>query len=322
MKKIRKLIIIGYSKLAIRIYKKFSKSLVIEIIYSERELKEFDREIKLLKNDNIFLIKDIDRYLQKLNNKKSIIIFSLGSSFIFKNKIINLYKNRIFNCHNTDLPKWKGGGDISYRIMNKYNKGATTIHEISNKIDEGKIVFQKKYKVNINDTKPYKLKEIVEERAYNHLILFFNNLLAKKSFIYKKNKNENGFYLPRLNTDVHGAINWNWDGRDIKSFINAFSIPYKGAFCFCNKKKVRILKAKLIKQEFLKHPFMYGIIFKIHKNNIYVVTKNYSLIINKKDIKLVIDLKEGDRLYTPQSTIDLSKSLRVIYTHKGKTFKK
>lgn len=67
---------------------------------------------------------------------------------------------------------------------------------------------------------------------------------------------------------------------------------------------------------------MYGIIFRIYKNNIYVVAKNYSLIINKKDIKLEIDLKEGDRLYTPQSTIDLSKSLRVIYSHKGKTFKK
>ena len=242
MKKIRKLIIIGYSKLALRLYEKFSKSLVVEIIYSQRELKEFNREIKTLKNNKIFMIKDIDKYLQKLNNKKSIIIFSLGSSFIFKNKIINLYKNRIFNCHNTDLPRWKGGGDISYRIMNRYNKGATTIHEISKKIDEGKIVFQKKYKVEINATKPYKLKAIVQERAYNHLISFLNNLLAKKKFIYKKNKNEIGFYLPRLNTDIHGAINWNWDGRDIKSFINAFSIPYKGAFCFCRKKKYEFSK--------------------------------------------------------------------------------
>ncbi len=322
MKKKKKLIIIGYSKLALRLYEKFSKSLIIEIIYSERELKEFNKEIKLLKKNNIFLVKDIDRYLQKLNNKKSTIIFSLGSSFIFKNKIINLYKNRIFNCHNTDLPRWKGGGDISYRIMNKYNNGATTIHEISDKIDEGRIIFQKKYKVEINYIKPYKLREIVEERAYSHLIFFFKNLLAKKKFIYKKNKNETGFYLPRLNTEIHGAINWSWDGRDIKSFINAFSIPYKGAFCFCRKKKIRILKAKLIKQKSLKHPFMYGIIFRIYKNNIYVVAKNYSLIINKKDIKLEIDLKEGDRLYTPQSTIDLSKSLRVIYSHKGKTFKK
>jgi methionyl-tRNA formyltransferase len=322
MEKTKKLIIIGYSKLALRLYEKFSKSLIIEIIYSERELKEFNKEIKLLKKHNIFLVKDIDRYLQKLNNKKSTIIFSLGSSFIFKNKILNLYKNRIFNCHNTDLPRWKGGGDISYRIMNEYNNGATTIHEISDKIDEGRIVFQKKYKIKLNDTTPYKLRKLVEKKAYNHLILFFNKLFSRKKFFYKKNKNSIGFYLPRLNTDIHGAINWDWDGREIKNFINAFSTPYRGAFCFCRKKKVRIFKAKLIKQQFLKHPFMYGIIFRIYKNNIYVAAKDYSLIINKKDIKLEKNLDEGDRLYTPQSTIDLSKSLRVIYSHKGATYKK
>ena len=42
----------------------------------------------------------------------------------------------------------ESGGDISYRIMNSYNFGATSVHEVSNKIDEGRIVFQKKYKIN------------------------------------------------------------------------------------------------------------------------------------------------------------------------------
>ena len=60
------------------------------------------------------------------------------------------------------MPNWKGGGDISYRIMNKSKVGATTVHHISNKIDQGDIVFQKKYKINNSTDDPLKLKLIIE----------------------------------------------------------------------------------------------------------------------------------------------------------------
>ena len=43
--------------------------------------------------------------------------------------------------------------------MNSYNFGATSVHEVSNKIDEGRIVFQKKYKINPINKNPLKLKK-------------------------------------------------------------------------------------------------------------------------------------------------------------------
>jgi methionyl-tRNA formyltransferase len=317
----QKIIIIGFSQLSLRLYKQLSPNIDIQIIYSQREFVEFKNEIRKLKNYKIYKTNDIENYLKKNSRNSNTAIFSLGSTFIFNNKVTKLYKNRLFNCHNTDLPNWKGGGDISYRIMNRSNIGATTVHLISSKIDKGDIVFQKKYKIKTNNESPLKLKSIIENKAFEHLKLFFNNLLTGKRFNLKSNDERKGFYLPRLNTDLHGLINWEWDAKDIVSFINAFSRPYKGAFCFCRNKKIRIFKIKLIKENFLNHPFMYGLIFRSTKDKVFVVGKNKSLVINKKDIQSKIDLKEGDRLYVTQEMLDKQKSSRVFYSHKGKFFK-
>lgn len=316
----KKIILIGFSQLSLRLYKLLSPFLDIQIVYSKREHIEFQKIINNLKNYKLFKKNKIDDYLIKKNNPQTL-IFSLGSSFIFSNTIIKSYRNRLLNCHNTDLPNWKGGGDISYRIMNRSKAGATTVHFVSNKIDQGDIVFQKKYKINNFTDDPLKLKSIIENNAFQHLKLFFNKLLTGKKFILKSNNKKKGFYLPRLNTDLHGLINWEWDAKDIESFINAFSKPYKGAFCFCRNKKVRILKIKLIKENYLKHPFMYGLIFRSTKDKIFVVGKKNSLVIDKKDIKTEANLKEGDRLYVTHAMLDKQKSLRVFYSHKGKFLK-
>ena len=87
MIEIRRLIIIGYSELALKLYRIYSKSFKVEIIYSERELKEFGKKIKVLKNYKIYLVKNIDKYLMKFE-RKNIFIFSLGSTFIFKKKLL------------------------------------------------------------------------------------------------------------------------------------------------------------------------------------------------------------------------------------------
>lgn len=316
----KKIILIGFSQLSLRLYKLLSPFLDIQIVYSKREHIEFQKIINNLKNYKLFKKNKIDDYLIKKNNPHTL-IFSLGSSFIFSNTIIKSYRNRLLNCHNTDLPNWKGGGDISYRVMNRYKKGATTVHLISDKIDQGDIIFQRKYHVRANNDNPLKLKLFIENKAFKHLKEFFNKLLTGKKFNFKSNDVTKGFYLPRLNTKFNGLINWEWDAKDIESFVNAFSKPYQGAYCFCRNKKVRIFKVKLIKEKILKHPFMYGLIFRLTRDKIFVVGKKNSLEINKKDIQSDIMLREGDRLYVTQEMLDKQKSLRVFYSPKGKFFK-
>ena len=60
-------------------------------------------------------------------------------------------------------------------------------------------------------------------------------------FKIEKQNNSNSYYWPKLNADVDGKINWDWDARDIASFIRGFSHPFNGAFSYIGKYKVKVL---------------------------------------------------------------------------------
>ena len=115
------ILIIGFSHLALRLYKFLSPNINVRILYSQREYVDFKKQINDLKNYKLLKLEISKIILKILTILK--LIFSLGSTFIFNSRIIKLYKDRLLNCHNTDLPNWKGGGDISYRIMNRSKAG-------------------------------------------------------------------------------------------------------------------------------------------------------------------------------------------------------
>ena len=96
--------------------------------------------------------------------------------------------------------------------------------------------------------------------------------------------NNNSYYWPRLNSDIDGLINWNWDAKSIISFINGFSHPFNGSFSYINNEKVRIFKAKKIIQKIKFHPFQNGIIYRIYKDFYYVAAEKYSIKISSSDI--------------------------------------
>ena len=71
--------------------------------------------------------------------------------------------------------------------------------------------------------------------------------------------------MPRLNTKIHGFIDWNWKAKHIVDFVNAFDEPYQGASTFIKGKKYLLKNAKLLKHKINFHPFQSGIIFKKKK---------------------------------------------------------
>ena len=111
-------------------------------------------------------------------------------------------------------------------------------------------------------------------------------MIKKKKFKKIKQKHSKSYYWPRLNANKDGMINWNWDVEDIISFIRAFSSPYKGAFTFLGKSRVRIFNAEInsLKRKF--HPYQNGIIFRKDKKYIYIANQKGSIKIKISDILL------------------------------------
>ena len=115
-------------------------------------------------------------------------IFSLSSRFIFKDKLINTYKNKIFNIHPSILPEEKGGGTFTYRILNKKKFCAATIHIMNKSLDSGKILLKSKKKKFKGETLPVNyLKQT--NIIYKSLIKkFIKKIISNTNFNLKNQK--------------------------------------------------------------------------------------------------------------------------------------
>ena len=306
---------------------KIKKKLNIIVLASEADLKKKNsnninfKEFLVKEKIQFFLVRnksEIYKILKKIFNKnKNSIMLSVGSSFIFDKKIINYFKNRLFNYHIGYLPFERGGAASTWALMTGRKQTALTIHKISSGIDKGDIVIQNKFVLNKNDNLKNYYKKI-REKEKDFFKKFFK-ILSKK-LRYLKQKNNLSIYMPRLETKVHSFINWSWGAQDIVNFINSFDYPYPGARTFLDKKLVILKHAKIEKKLSNFHPFQSGIIFRIENEVCYVACKNYAInvkIFTKNNNKKIIKKVLGKRLYTPSKYLELALTSKSIHLPEG-----
>ena len=102
--------------------------------------------------------------LKKLFEYKIDIICLAGFMKILSKKFIRNFKRKIINIHPSLLPKYKGLNTHERAIKNKDKFAGASIHKVTEKLDSGKVILQKKVKICRNDT-PKKLakKILIEE---------------------------------------------------------------------------------------------------------------------------------------------------------------
>lgn len=237
--------------------------------------------------------------------------FSLSCRSIIKKEFIQAFEGKVYNIHPSVLPQEKGGGVFSWRIMNGDNKIAATVHLIDEGIDTGDILFQESYQSKIKPMNVYQMIKETNALFDKLLCQFLENIESLKP----TNQTQGGTYLPRLYTEINGAVDWSWSRDNIDLFIRAFSFPYPGAFTFINnKKKIHLLEAEPLENKSF-HPFMSGRILDITNSHVDVVTQNGPIRIYKvrlADTQEVVSpitvLKETDLLNTPLEHLEIART--------------
>ncbi|MDB3947376.1 formyltransferase family protein [Candidatus Pelagibacter sp.] len=324
LKKIN-IVIFGHGKPVLYFYnlsKKFQNVKIIYVITHKKKYHYHDiKNLSKYKNiyENIFnhldkfkilQIKQIsDNLLNLLNRKKVNLIISCGSRVKFNSRIIEKFKNRIFNFHPSYLPEERGGANFTYRLLSNKNHISATLHKISSKIDEGDILFQKKIK-----KKQISLIEMFE-KTYSLYNIFFikliNKILKNKKIKFKKQQNNMATLNPKILSKINGAIDWSWKIDDIQKFIHAFGPPYSGAFTFLNKNKLEILKSNIYKKEKC-HPFNKGRVYKILNDKTTLIhcvdgiLKIKTIRFKRRIISPNKILRLSDRLFTPINILERS----------------
>jgi len=125
-------------------------------------------------NHNIpnFFISHLGKKREQFDDKISAIlkkhevdlVLLIGFMRILSSKFCKEWSGRILNVHPSLLPKYAGGMDMNVHeevIKNRDMETGCTIHFVTEKVDSGPILIQKKCSVNINDT-PDSLKKKVQ----------------------------------------------------------------------------------------------------------------------------------------------------------------
>ena len=161
---------------------KFSKlkesPITIDIIISNNPKSEglnFGKIYKIKKKifsfkRNTSSEKEILIELQK--NKINLICLAGFMKILSKNFILK-FKGKILNIHPSLLPKYKGLNTHEKAIKNKDNYSGCTVHFVNSKLDSGKIINQKKVKIDKKDTPKTLAKKILaqEHKLYPKAIL-------------------------------------------------------------------------------------------------------------------------------------------------------
>ena len=140
-----------------------SKGLAYGKIYKIRKkIFNFSKQVKTEKE-----------ILELLKKKKINLICLAGFMRILSKNFIQNFKGQILNIHPSLLPKYKGLNTHERAIKNKDRYSGCTVHFVTAKLDSGKIIIQKKVKINKKDTPRTLANKVLaeEHKLYPEAIL-------------------------------------------------------------------------------------------------------------------------------------------------------
>ena len=142
---------------------------------SESKGLQYAKIFKIKKKIFDFNKNNIDekKILFELKKNKIRLICLAGFMKILSKNFIENFNGYILNIHPSLLPKFKGLNTHEKVIYNREKYSGCTVHFVNSKLDSGKIILQKKVKINKNETPKSLAKKILvqEHKLYPKAIL-------------------------------------------------------------------------------------------------------------------------------------------------------
>ncbi len=150
---------------------KFSKTkyspIIIDLVVSNKKafgLKYADQYKVKKKIISFKRNKIAEKKILIILNKRNIKFICLaGFMRILSKNFIKKFKGKIVNIHPSYLPKYKGLNTSVRSLRNNEKYSGCSVHYVSEKLDSGKIILQKKVKITKNETEISLDRKILKE---------------------------------------------------------------------------------------------------------------------------------------------------------------
>ena len=160
-------------KSLIQFSKKKNSPISIELIISDNPKAKglkFGKIFKISKKVFNYKNKIIaeKKIISEIKNKKIKLICLAGFMKILSIDFIKSFNGKILNIHPSLLPKYKGLNTHQRAISNSEKYSGCTVHFVNSRLDSGKIILQKKVKINKSETAKSLSKKILiqEHKLY------------------------------------------------------------------------------------------------------------------------------------------------------------
>jgi methionyl-tRNA formyltransferase len=243
---------------------------------------------------------------------------SFGAAWIFTSDLIKLFNGRLVNVHAAQLPRDRGAGGFSWRILRGDRSGSLCLHLVETGIDTGPILKKENFEYPITCRTPGDFSRYTLQRNLPFLDDFLGHVFAEAEFPLAIQDESASTYYPRLNTENNGWIDWSWDVSQIERFICAFDEPYSGASTLFREQPIRLRGCAESRDREDFHPFMSGLVYRKERKALYVAAKGGGLIVSiVEDLcgrDLVSNIPIGTRFHTPRPTLDSALTFHAVYT--------
>ena len=217
-------------------------------------------------------IRKNERLVQQLENWLADVFVVVSYGKILPQKVLNIPKQGVVNVHGSLLPSWRGASCVQSAIVNGDDKTGITIMKMDAEMDHGDII--KQFDILIDNV-------ITAGELHDKLAMLGGEKLPDVLFDYLQGKiapvpqdHEKATYCNILKKE-DGEINWSNSAEKIVDFIRGFT-PWPTAWTKYNNKRIKILKAKVVKLSDDKQ-FLEGAWF-IKNGRLFVACGNKTII--------------------------------------------
>ena len=159
----------------------------VSVVISNKEDSYILKRAQAHNTQNVFIShknknrEDFDSEMTMVLKEHSVeLILLIGFMRILSSKFCNQWKGKILNVHPSLLPKYAGGMDTNVHeevLKNNDKETGCTIHLVTDEVDKGPVVIQKKCPVDSDDTiESLKAKvQNLEGAAFLEAIPLFSN---------------------------------------------------------------------------------------------------------------------------------------------------
>tara|TARA_Y100000992_G_scaffold224196_1_gene156049 strand:- start:16 stop:591 length:576 start_codon:yes stop_codon:yes gene_type:complete len=124
----------------------------------------FSKKFKIKKKVFNYKIKNPERKILEVLKKNKIQLICLaGFMKILSKNFLKKFNGKILNIHPSLLPKYKGLNTHFKAIKNKDKFSGCTVHFVTEKLDSGKIISQKKIRIFKKDNPKSLAKRVLKE---------------------------------------------------------------------------------------------------------------------------------------------------------------